>query len=121
MVRGCSLGIGSAFVEYHISPPRRDKYPYSEFFWSVFSRIRTEYGEILCISLYSAQMRENMDLKTFEYGNLSHSAHVLITFFAGWYVLKSSPAGSEQLKGTLDKEGALYPHHFFINNAKMFE
>ena len=25
----------------------REKCPYSEFFWSVFSRIRTEYGEIL--------------------------------------------------------------------------
>ena len=31
------------------------------FFWSVFSRIRTEYGEILHISLYSIQMRENTD------------------------------------------------------------
>ena len=25
---------------------RREKCPYSEFFWSVFSRIQTEYGEI---------------------------------------------------------------------------
>ena len=24
----------------------REKYPYSELFWSVFSRIRTEYGKI---------------------------------------------------------------------------
>ena len=24
----------------------REKCPYSEFFWSVFSRVRTEYGEI---------------------------------------------------------------------------
>ena len=31
------------------------------FFWSVFSRIRAEYGEILCISPYSVQMRENTD------------------------------------------------------------
>ena len=31
------------------------------FFWFVFSRIRTEYGEILRISLYSIQMRENKD------------------------------------------------------------
>ena len=36
------------------------------FFWSVISRIRTEYGEIrsmLSISPYSAQMPENMDQK----------------------------------------------------------
>ena len=32
-------------------------------FWSVFSLIRTEYGEILRISLHSIRMRENMDQK----------------------------------------------------------
>ena len=42
----------------------RKKCPYSEFFWSIFSRIRTEYREILGISLYSVQMRENTDQKT---------------------------------------------------------
>ena len=36
---------------------------YSELSWSVFSRIRTEYGEIQSISLYSVRMRENMDQK----------------------------------------------------------
>ena len=33
------------------------------FFWSVFSRNRTEYGEILCISPYSVWMRQNTDQK----------------------------------------------------------
>ena len=33
------------------------------FFWSLFSRIRTEYGEIQSISLYSVRMRENTDQK----------------------------------------------------------
>ena len=32
-------------------------------FWSVFSRIRSEYGEIRSITPYSVQMRENMDQK----------------------------------------------------------
>ena len=40
---------------------------YSEFFWSVFSRIRTEYSEILRVSQYSVQMRENTDQKKSEY------------------------------------------------------
>ena len=31
------------------------------FFWSVFSRIRNEYGEILSIFPYSVRMRENTD------------------------------------------------------------
>ena len=33
------------------------------YFWSVFSRIRTEYGDILHISPYSVRMRENTDQK----------------------------------------------------------
>ena len=32
---------------------------YSEFFWSLFSRIRIEYGEIRSISLYSVRLRKN--------------------------------------------------------------
>ena len=33
------------------------------YFWSLFSRIRTEYREILCISPYSVRMQENTDQK----------------------------------------------------------
>ena len=48
-----------------------EKCPYSEFFWSVFSRIWSEYGER--ISLYSVRMRENTDQKNSEYGDFSRS------------------------------------------------
>ena len=51
----------------------RKKCPYSEFFWSVFSRIRTEGRGILGISLYLVQMRENTDHKNFKYGQFSGS------------------------------------------------
>ena len=37
----------------------REKCLYSELFWSAFSRIRIEYGEILRIFTYSVQMRQN--------------------------------------------------------------
>ena len=37
----------------------RGKCPYSELFWSVFSRILTECGEVRCISPYSVRMWEN--------------------------------------------------------------
>ena len=47
----------------------REECPYSELFWSVFSLIRTEYGEILLVSPYSIQMRENTDQNNFEYGH----------------------------------------------------
>ena len=45
----------------------RKKCPYSELFWPVFSGIRTEYGEILGISPYLVQMRENTDQNNSEY------------------------------------------------------
>ena len=34
------------FISYTIELPLREKYLYSEFFWSVLSRIRTECGKI---------------------------------------------------------------------------
>ena len=52
----------------------RKKYPYSEFFWSAFPRIRTEYGEIFHISSYSVRLWENMDQENSEYGQFSRSA-----------------------------------------------
>ena len=51
----------------------RKKYPYSDFFWSVFSRNRTEYGDILPISSYSVQIRKNTDQKNSEYGHVSRN------------------------------------------------
>ena len=49
----------------------REKCSYLVFFWSVFSRISTKYREILCISPYSLQMRENTDQENTEYGHFS--------------------------------------------------
>ena len=49
--------------------------PYSEIFWSVFSRIRTEYGEIRSTSSYSVQMRGNMDR------NMDHMLFTVTFFF----------------------------------------
>ena len=40
---------------------QRKKCPYSELFWSAFSRIRTEHGEMIRISPYSVQLREAAD------------------------------------------------------------
>ena len=50
--------------------------PYLELFWFAFSRIRTEYGEKLRISLYSVQMRENMDQNNSECGQFLRSDNV---------------------------------------------
>ena len=49
------------------------KCPYSEFFWSVFSHIRTEYGEQLRISPCSVPMRGKTNLKIYKCGHFSRS------------------------------------------------
>ena len=51
----------------------REKRPYSELFWSVFFHLRTEYEDILRISPYSIQMRENADQNNSKYGQFSRS------------------------------------------------
>ena len=57
-----------------------EKCPYSELFWSAFSRIGTECGEIPRISQYSVQMRENADQNNYEYGHffcaVQYSSHI---------------------------------------------
>ena len=58
----------------------REKYPYLEFFWSVFSRIRTEFGEIQSISSYSVLMWENADQKNSEYWYFSRSDSYLFVW-----------------------------------------
>ena len=47
-------------------------------FWSVFSHIRTKYGDILRINPYSARMRENTGQKNSEYGHFSRDGKVLM-------------------------------------------
>ena len=46
---------------------------YLKFFWSVFSPIWTEYGEIRRISPFEILMRKNMDQKHSEYGHFLDS------------------------------------------------
>ena len=50
--------------------------PYSEFLWSVFFLIRTEFGDLLCKSPYSVRMRENTDQKNSKYRHFLRSVSV---------------------------------------------
>ena len=52
--------------------------PYSELFWSMFSPIRTEWGEIIRIFPYSVSMRENTDQNNSEYGHFLWSAGLFL-------------------------------------------
>ena len=58
---------------FHIQSSLRKK----KFIWPVFSRIWPEYGEILRISAYSVQMRENTDQKNSEYGHFLRSEQLV--------------------------------------------
>ena len=60
--------------DWSVTP--RNKSSYSELFWSIFSRIWTEYGEKLYISPYSVQMWENTDQHNSLYGHFSRSVSI---------------------------------------------
>ena len=64
--------------------PLRQKCPYLELFWSVFSRIRTEYEEIRSNSPYSVGMRENTD-----HHNSEYTFHAVYTFLLVFKTVES--------------------------------
>ena len=86
------------------------KCPYSELFWSVFSRIRTEYGEIRSVSLYSVRMRKNTDQNNSEYGHFSGSVYFCFDLFFH-EICHSDPVCSvirNQWNCTYEKDVRLY-------------
>ena len=58
----------------------RKNCPYSETFWSAFSRIQTEYGETLRISSYSVRMRENAGKKILNTDTFHAACFYVISF-----------------------------------------
>ena len=54
-------------------PPLHKNCPHSEFFWSAFSRFRTEYGETIRISPYSVRIQKNADQNNSEHGQFTRS------------------------------------------------
>ena len=58
------------------------KGPYLELFGSVFSRIRSKYGEIQRISPYSVRMLENADQNSSTYGHFS--GRLIVSEVLGW-------------------------------------
>ena len=67
-----SLSTYHSLIFFSMKKNQREKCPYSEFFWSAFSLIRTEHGEILRILPYSVQLQENTDQQNCEYGHFSY-------------------------------------------------
>ena len=59
----------------------RKKCPNTEFFWSMFSRTWTEYGDIRSKFPYSVQIRKNTDQKNSVFGHISRSDFIDALFF----------------------------------------
>ena len=72
-------------------------------FWSVFSFIRTKYGEILIISPYSVQMHENKGRKNSEYGHFSRSAFFYIEIWDHFVLSKERRKGKKKESKTFFK------------------
>ena len=88
----------------------RKKCPYSELFWFAYSRIWTEYGEILRISPYSNRMRKNVDQNNSEYGHFLRSANVnAFTLLKGLFDPDSIYFLSIQLTMTSERTWFLIP------------
>ena len=88
----CVYCVKSVYTVYIL----REKCPHSESFWSLFSRVRTEYGEILRISPYSVRMQENPDQNNYEYGHFRclresclRLCHNLLFIHSGEYLFAS--------------------------------
>ena len=67
------MNISSKSFCHGLLLPQCEECSYSEFSWSVFSRIRTEYA------LYSVRMWENTDQKNSEYWHFSRSERFVDT------------------------------------------
>ena len=90
---------------YHVQllqfPSLCEKGFYSELFWSVVSRIRTEYGEKLRISPYSVRMRENADQNNSEYGQFLRSDSYSFAQQYNFCAIKCSNVFKEHLSVTV--------------------
>ena len=69
----------------HNSHTLREKWPYSELFWSAFPRIRTEYGEMRIIPPHSVRMPENADQNNSKYGHFSRSNKLQVILGPWWF------------------------------------
>ena len=66
-------------------------------FWSVFSHIRSEYGEILCISPFSVQMWENADQKKLPNWTLFRQCSLEAFLRSSYYCFKNSKSLKDHL------------------------
>ena len=64
----------------------RKKCPYLELFWSIFSRVWTDYWEVRSISPYSVEMWRDTDQNNSKYGHFLLS----VTYLSSHFILETS-------------------------------
>ena len=87
-------------------------------FWSVFSFIRTKYGDILIISPYAVQMHENKGQKNSEYGHFSRSAFFYIEIWDHFVLSKERRKGKKKESKTFFKL-SVFQKHATSNKSKV--
>ena len=87
----------------------REKCPCSELFWSSFSRIRTEHGEI------AVQIRENADQNNSEYGQFIRQARLIEDLFDdGYDFILTAPLQSDPLERRFSKYRQMSRGRFLV-------
>ena len=82
-------------------------------FWSTFSHIRTEYGEMRSISPYSVQVGENIDQNNSEHGHFSRSANVKILSLFSRELESFGNSGNQPRRTTIYLKCSRYYHTTF--------
>ena len=107
--------VGFTAVPFHctISFPLRKKYPYLELFWSAFSRIRTEYGEILECGKMRTRITPNTDTFHAVFGILSKHFCEVCDYPANVYLFKVSKRNTRKMCEIYSKLTTITPETSF--------
>ena len=90
------------------------------FFWSVFSRIRSEYGNLLCRSTYSVRMWENTDQKKLHIWTLFTQWEALFHSILTFYIYIKLSAKEEDV-GKKGRITAITKLKFFMDKKSLLD
>ena len=98
----------------------RKKCPYSDLLWSVFSHIRTKYGQILRISPYSIRMRKNTNQNHFKYGRFLRSVGYHILKCCGVSYLSFPDIYFDEIERNKIRKKTLRNIWFYTNTVELY-
>ena len=114
------LYISVIFLAYFNIFALRKKCPYSDLLWSVFSHIRTKYGQILRISPYSIRMRKNTNQNHFKYGRFLRSVGYHILKCCGVSYLSFPDIYFDEIERNKIRKKTLRNIWFYTNTVELY-